>query len=235
MKPHLVLFGATHWAILLSIPAAAAALGWAARRNPKLVRLGLGFFLLVNELVWYAWRLRAEGWRFPEGLPLQLCDLALWMTIAAALGGRVWALEIAYYAGIGGSSQAVLTPDLWAPFPSYPTVYFFLAHGGLIATVLALIWGRIARPRPRSAWRAFAAVNLFALAVGAFNFVFKTNYMYLCRKPPSASLLDVLGPWPWYILAGEAFALGLFLLLGLPFRNSGDRLRNLGTRSSEVT
>ncbi len=220
MKPYLVLFGAAHWAIIAAIPLSAAVFAWAARVQPRPVRLGLGAFLLINELVWYGYRLRVEGWRFPEGLPLQLCDLALWMTIAAALSGRVWALEVAYYAGIGGSSQAVLTPDLWEPFPSYPTVYFFLAHGGLIATVLALIWGRIARPRPGSAWRAFGIVNLFAAAVGLFNLAFKTNYMYLCRKPANASLLDALGPWPWYILAGEMFALGLFWLLGLPFRRS---------------
>jgi hypothetical integral membrane protein (TIGR02206 family) len=225
MKPYFVLFGATHWAILAAIPASAAIFAWAARARPLPVRLGLGAFLLLNELVWYGYRLRVEGCRFPEGLPLQLCDLAVWMTIVAALSGRVWALEIAYYAGIGGSSQAVLTPDLWEPFPSYPTVYFFLAHGGLIAIVLALVWGRIARPRPGSPWRAFAVVNLFAVAVGLFNLAFKTNYMYLCRKPPSASLLDALGPWPWYIVAGEVFALGLFLLLGLPFRRATEARR----------
>jgi hypothetical integral membrane protein (TIGR02206 family) len=218
MKPNFVLFGATHWAILAAIPAAAAALGWAARRRPTPVRLGMGLFLLVNELVWYGYRLRTEGFRFPEALPLELCDLAMWMTIAAALSGRVWALEVAYYAAVGGGSQALLTPDLWEPFPSYPTVYFFVAHGGMIAVALALIWGRIARPRPGSAWRAFLALNLFAAAVGVFNLVFKTNYMYLCRKPASASLLDAMGPWPWYILSGEALALGIFLLLGLPFR-----------------
>ncbi|MBI4873691.1 MAG: TIGR02206 family membrane protein [Acidobacteria bacterium] len=228
MKPNFVLFGVVHWAILAAIPALAALAGWVARRHPRPVRLGVGAFLLVNELTWYAYRLRVEGWRFPEGMPLQLCDLALWLTIVAAFTGRVWALEIAYYAAIAGSSQAVLTPDLWEPFPSYPTVYFFLAHGGVIAAVLALIWGRIARPRPGSTWRALAAVNLFALFVGMFNLVFKTNYMYLCRKPPNASLLDVMGAWPWYILAGEALALGLFLLLGLPFRSPGASDKEIG-------
>lgn len=218
MKPYLELFGATHLAILIAIPLAGAALGRAARRHPRAVSTGAGAFLLLNELTWYVYRLRVEGWRFPEGMPLELCDLALWMTVAAALSGKVWALEVAYYAALGGGSQAVLTPDLWEPFPSYPTVYFFFAHGGMISVVLALIWGRVARPRPGSEWRALAVVNLFAAGVGAFNQVFRTNYMYLCRKPANPSLLDAMGPWPWYILAGEAVALGLFVLLGLPFR-----------------
>jgi uncharacterized membrane protein YwaF len=48
--------------------------------------------------------------------------------------------------------------------------------------------------------------------------IYKTNYMYLCRKPEGASPLDYLGPWPWYIATGEVVALGLFALLWLPFR-----------------
>jgi len=34
------------------------------------------------------------------------------------------------------------------------------------------------------------------------------------------TLLDILGSWPLYLLAGEMLAWGLFSLLYLPFRNA---------------
>jgi hypothetical integral membrane protein (TIGR02206 family) len=221
-----VLFGAAHCWILASVPAAAGLLGWWGRRSPaaaRAMRLAAGTFLLINELVWQAFKLHRYHIPFPEGLPLQLCDLALWMTIAACFTRKPWVFEVAYFTGLGGSAQAVLTPDLWEPFPSYPTVYFFLAHAGLMAVVLMLIWSGEARPRPDSLWRGLAAANAWGVAVGIFNAVFGTNYMYLCRKPGGASLLDWFGPWPWYLVAGELTALVVFLLLWLPFRRGGAR------------
>jgi uncharacterized membrane protein YwaF len=58
----------------------------------------------------------------------------------------------------------------------------------------------------------------YATLVGAFNAAAKANYMYLCRKPANPSLLDMMGPWPVYLVGSAAAGLALFWLLWLPVR-----------------
>ena len=41
--------------------------------------------------------------------------------------------------------------------------------------------------------------------------------MYTMQRPPFGSLLDFLGPWPWYILFVQPIALLLLWLARLPF------------------
>jgi hypothetical integral membrane protein (TIGR02206 family) len=217
MADEFVIFGSFHRTVLALMLAAGLGFGLAFRKWPR-TRYALGVFLAANELTWYVWRLRDEGFRFPEALPLQLCDLTLWCTVAACFTLRRWPFEILYFTGLSGTLLTVVTPDLWAPPLSYPTLYFFTAHGGVVASALAFALSGLRRPEPYGWLRALASVNLWALGVGGFNLVFGTNYMYLCEKPGSATLLDYFGPWPWYLAASEGLAVALFYLLWLPFR-----------------
>lgn len=185
--------------------------------RPIAVRRALAVLLAANELVWYSFRYSTEGFRFPEGMPLQLSDVAVWLTVLAAWTARPTLFELSWFWGVAGAGMAILTPDLWAPCWSYPSVYFFVAHGLVVVTPVFLWASGANRARPGSPWRALFWVNVYAAAVGAFNAVFKTNYMYLCSRPEGASLLDWFGPWPWYLVGGEVVALALFWLLWLPF------------------
>jgi hypothetical integral membrane protein (TIGR02206 family) len=215
------LFGPLHLSLLATIAALCALLAWVCRRSPAAatpLRYTVGTALAVNELGWWVFRYSHEGFRFPRNLPLQLCDVTVWATVIACLTLAPRAVEFDYFAGIADAGMALITPDLWTPWPSYPAFYFFLAHGGIVIGISMLVFGRVVTLKPGAVWRAFGMLVAFALLIGAFNAIFKTNYMYLCTKPGNASLLDSFGPWPGYLIVTAGVALGLFWLLWLPVR-----------------
>jgi len=212
-----------HVVILGAVPLLAAILAAVQRRlSPgfKGLRVGFAVVLLLDVIWWYGYLAFHGQLTFPENLPLELCDATLCIMIIALFTLKPVVFDVAYYYAVAGTSMALLTPDLWEAFPSLSTVQFFIAHGLVVTGALYLVWSKQARPRAGSVGRALLAGNIFAAIVGIFDWLFRTNYMYLRAKPESASLLNFLGPWPWYILATEGVALGLFLLLYLPFRSS---------------
>lgn len=193
---------------------------WTKRdaNTARWTRFSLGLLIGLNELMWYGYVLY-NGWIFfPYGLPLDLCDLVLWLTVFTLFSLKSWSFDLIYYWGLIGTGMAVLTPDIDAPFPSYIVIKFFFAHGGVVMGILFLIWSKSVRPRKGSWWKALLWVNVYALVVGLFNLIFHTNYFYLCQKPASGSLLDYLGLWPWYLVSAEIVAAILFFALWLPFR-----------------
>lgn len=221
MQHGFTLFGLVHLAILCAVPALAGALSYVQRRFPatgRFIRLGLAGTLLMDTVIFYAWQIKCHNLTFPDHLPLELCDVSLALTILSLFLLRPLLFDLAYYWALAGASMAMLTPNLWEPFPSFGTVQFFVAHGLTVAGVLYLLWSGQARPRPWSVVRAIIGVNIFAAIVGPFDFFYKTNYFYLRSKPANPSLLDFLGPWPVYIAGAEAMTFVLFLLLYSPVR-----------------
>jgi hypothetical integral membrane protein (TIGR02206 family) len=73
------------------------------------------------------------------------------------------------------------------------------------------------RPTWKSLGRVMIWMNVYMLAVGGVNALLGSNYLFIARPPETASLIDLLGPWPWYLLSLEGIGLVLFLLLYLPF------------------
>ena len=219
------LFGPLHVSLLVAIAAIAAGLpyvcrqGWLPMRG---ARLAIGWALAANEIVWWIYRYSREGIH-AANLPLQLCDLTVWLAVLGCLTVAPVIVEFAWFAGIGGAGMALLTPNLWSRWPNYQAVYFFVAHGGIVIAVALLAFGGHARFRPGAVWRAFGLLLGYTALVGAFNAVFGANYMFLCRKPANPSLLDQLGPWPWYIASGAGASLACFWLLWLPVRYLGER------------
>jgi hypothetical integral membrane protein (TIGR02206 family) len=228
MKSNFQLFGNAHLIILGAIVATAAALAIVQRRYPpasKYLRLGLASVILLDTMWWDGFLAWHGQLTFPAQLPIELCDLTLYLTVITLFALNPAIFDLVYYFALAGTSMAVLTPDLWEHFPSLSTVQFFVAHGLVVVAVLYLVWSGLARPGRGSVARAMLGLNVWAAFEGTIDWIFKTNYMYLRKKPASESLLNLFGPWPWYIVVTEGVALGLFLLLYLPFRRSDWRRR----------
>lgn len=228
MPPGLRIFGLVHLAIMASVPAFAGILAAAQRRFSSLktsIRWGLSILLAASSISYFASFALHGAPLFPNHLPLELCDISLWLVIVALLTLNPLVFDIVYYLALAGASMSLLTPNLWHP-SLFMSIQFFVDHGLIVLSVLYLIWSRQARPRPGSVLKVMLAVNAIACVVGTFDYFFKTDYMFLRAKPPTVSLLTVLGPWPWYILASEVVALGLFLLLYLPFRRAKSKFHS---------
>jgi uncharacterized membrane protein YwaF len=84
---------------------------------------------------------------------------------------------------------------------------------GAVAAAFLLVFGARRTPRPGAVWRVYAATLAFALIAAAGTLLTGGNYLYLRRKPAHASLLDVMGGWPAYIVVAAAVGLLLFLAL----------------------
>jgi hypothetical integral membrane protein (TIGR02206 family) len=219
--PTLVAFGPVHLTMLAAVPALALGLAALVRARPALdppFRWGLATFLAVNQAIYVAVGARLGWLAPPRGLPLELCDVVVWFAVAALLGAPAWAGEILWFVSLTGTTQALLTPDLGVPFPSYPGVKFFLGHGVTVAAALYLAFVGRLRLRRGAWWRVLLMVNAYAAALLVLDLATGTNYMYLRAPPRVPTLLDRLGPWPWYLLSSEAVAAAAFFLLELPLR-----------------
>ena len=218
-------YGLEHAVTLALVAGASLLLTWAAKRSRKadgrlhsairftlaaLLAGGLGF-ALVNALP-----LRGVEWL--DILPLHLCDLAVVVAVWALLSRNPTACELLYFWGLTGTLIAMLTPDVDRGFPDSHCLAFFGLHGAVAISAVVMVFGAGVTPRPGANLRVFWITNAYAVLAGLIDIATGENYLYLRSKPSQPTLLDVMGPWPWYILAADAVAFVLFWVLMAPFR-----------------
>jgi hypothetical integral membrane protein (TIGR02206 family) len=210
-------FSPSHLAALGMLALLAAPAVWAPRRHGgpwvRAAARGLALVIAGAYLVEYAAN-AAEGalsWGF--SLPLQLTDAVTFVAVAALWAPRPLLVELLYFWAFTASLQAVVTPDLGQAFPSVFYFTYFTTHIGVVVAACLLVFGCDLRPRPDAPWRALAATAAWAVLAGAGDLLTGGNYMFLRAKPDHPSLLDVMGPWPWYIGSAALLALAMFWAL----------------------
>lgn len=165
------------------------------------------------------WLHAASHWR--TLLPVQICDVA-WLIAAVALLTRRprWS-ALLYYWGLTLSLQGVLTPDLDHTFPDLQFFGFWVRHLAPVWAAAYLV-GAGAGPSWRGYRFVLAVTALWAATMMTLNAVLGSNYGYLNAKPASHSLLDLLGPWPWYVGVEAVLVIVVWALLTWPWNRGRD-------------
>jgi hypothetical integral membrane protein (TIGR02206 family) len=215
-------FGAQHFLAVAVALGGATGLSVGVRasgsaRLDRVVRWLLAAACVVYEAAALVWRWRSEFGGLAEALPLHLCDLSLLLAPVVLLTARRPAYELLYFWGIGGAAQSLATPTLIDGFPARTCICFFVGHTLIIASALYTTVVMRLRPVPRSLPRVWLITTTYGLLILPVNVWLGTNYLYIAGKPLTPSLLDWLGPWPWYILSLQPIVVAVILVCYLPF------------------
>jgi hypothetical integral membrane protein (TIGR02206 family) len=225
-------YGPSHWAVLTVFAIGSAALVWIGHRQSESQARLLGRILGALTAVVYGPGLVYSVLppTIADSVPLRLTDLATATAAYALWSQRHWAFALTYYWGLVLSTQALISPVLYAPdFPSYEFLWFWAIHLLVVWAAIYLTWGRGMRPRWRSYRIAVITTLVWAAVTLTFNTIAGTNYGFLNRKPDTPTLLDVLGPWPVYLVTGGTLIVIIWALMTWPWerkrRPKGERFQ----------
>ena len=151
-------------------------------------------------------------------LPMHLCDWALLITAAALWWQAPRCFEAAYFWGLAGTFQGLVTPAIDSSLPAWRIVAFFAIHSGIVVGVLFLIFAKRMRPVPASLPRVVFWSEVYLVLALTANALTGQNYGFLAHPPLTPSLLDYFPQEHWlYVATINAVALGAFALLYLPW------------------
>jgi hypothetical integral membrane protein (TIGR02206 family) len=180
----------------------------------KLLFIGL----LISEISYQSWAIYNEMWTVKLFLPLHLCSVNILLSAVLLITENKKLFAFVYLFGFTGALQALLTPELYQEPWHFRFIQFFFAHCLIVWTTMYFAIVRSFRISWLRFLQSFIWLNLYASGVYAINLLLDANYMFLIRKPENVSIMNYLGPYPWYILGLELIAFIMCLIVFIPVK-----------------
>lgn len=223
-------YGPAHGVLLAVTALVATGLALIGRRLRGTVaadrlRFGLGVTLLLTTIGFQVYWLLPANFTLQQSLPVHLSDVLRVVASLALITRWRWAVAATYYWGLTLNLMALLTPDVdWQSFPNLAS--YWSLHMLVMWAACHLTWGVGLHPSWRDLRRTVVITVGWAVSAYLINAALGTNYGYVNAKPKGGSALDLLGPWPSYLLAAVALLVLVWALITWPWNR-----KNLGSRT----
>ena len=125
-----------------------------SEESRRKVRWIMAITLWANEIGWHLWNAAIGEWNIQTMIPLHVCSILVWLGGVMLVTRNYRIYEFAYFMGIGGALQALLTPDLGIyGFPHYRFFQTFISHGLIVTSAIYMTTVEGFRPT----WKSFAS------------------------------------------------------------------------------
>ncbi|NPV02139.1 MAG: TIGR02206 family membrane protein [Brevinematales bacterium] len=233
-----VFYSIQHWMGLLAVVLSIIGMALILKRlkSPvaeKRTEWILAAFLWSNELMLNIYYLATDAYRIGNHLPFHLCGMSVvlipFMFFVTNEKAKKTLYEIIYFWGLGGATQALLTPDIGLfNFPHFRYFSFFISHGAIVASAIYMTFIRGYKPTLKSLGKVLLFTNALILLMFGVNYLAQFvppyevgNYFFLSYPPVDGSVIDVMvdifGPAPRYVIGLEIMGILIFIALYLPF------------------
>ena len=218
-----VIFGNAHLITLFTIIAIAIVFPLIVKKRPvsqvilitKIMGVSLISLEFIKPLMWH------YSMNFPwiELVPIHMCNLStLFIGIFLITKKRLF-FEVAFFWGIGGGINALITPDIPNSFPDPQYILFFFGHGLLIIAIAYACISLANRPTLNSVKNG---IYFSLITLPVIYFINKilgppANYWYLGSKPVGDSILNLFPAPPLHIPVLIIIGVILFILIYSPY------------------
>ena len=218
-----VIFGNAHLITLFIIIAIAIVFPLIVKTRPvsqiilitKIMGVSLISLEFIKPLIWH------YSMDFPwiELVPIHMCNLStLFIGIFLITKKRLF-FEVAFFWGIGGGINALITPDIPNSFPDPQYILFFFGHGLLIIAIAYACISLANRPTLNSVKNG---IYFSLITLPVIYFINKilgppANYWYLGSKPVGDSILNLFPAPPLHIPVLIIIGVILFFLIYSPY------------------
>ncbi len=173
---------------------------------------------IAAETTFRVWKhLTQEGTILTDNLPLHLCSITLALCWVAMLFYKKWAFKLAYFYSIGAMISMFVADCGGFGIDHFRYYQYFYIHGYIVFTPIYFIAVHKYNIVFKDLIKAALVLVAIFCVVMPIDYFLGANYMYLMHKPPVASPLDLLGPWPGYIAAMTVIAICAFIIFYFPW------------------
>lgn len=193
----------------------------AAKRWDPFFRYSLAALLVGQYLVWFFWEIATGRFTVQLSLPLNLCDLSIFLCAFLLVARSYKIYEVVYFWALAGTIQSYITPNIYFAYPHLEFFAFYIQHGGEILAILYVTFVTGFRPQAISIAKSYGVLVAYLALVYLFNLAFGSNYMFLMADTPQPStitkMIRVFGAPPMHIIGLGLVASASYLLLYAPF------------------